>query len=59
MLFHHNDYVSSDPRELPAAGFGVNRPEQLPDTMDVLIVGTGPAGAIAAAQLSMFPNVNT
>lgn len=27
--------------------------------MDVLIVGSGPAGMIAAAQLAMFPNVNT
>ena len=27
--------------------------------MDVLIVGCGPAGSIAAAQLSQFPNINT
>lgn len=27
--------------------------------MDVLIAGSGPAGMIAAAQLAMFPNVNT
>lgn len=56
MLFHHNGYVSEDPRVLPAEG---TRPAELPDTMDVLIVGSGPAGMIAAAQLSMFPSVHT
>ena len=59
MQFHHNGYVSEDPRVLPAQGYGVDRAEELPEEMDVLIVGSGPAGMIAAAQLSMFPNVNT
>ncbi|APT83690.1 FAD-dependent monooxygenase [Corynebacterium ammoniagenes] len=59
MQFHHNGYVSEDPRVLPAEGYGVDRETELPDEMDVLIVGSGPAGMIAAAQLSMFPNVNT
>lgn len=59
MQFHHNGYVSEDPRVLPAQGYGVDRDTELPDEMDVLIVGSGPAGMIAAAQLSMFPNVNT
>lgn len=59
MQYHHNGYVSKDPKRLPAEGYGLHRPEQLPDEMDVLIVGTGPAGAIAAAQLSMFPDVRT
>lgn len=59
MQFHHHGYVSTDPRVQPAEGLGLNRSEELPDEMDVLIVGTGPAGMIAAAQLSMFPNINT
>ncbi|GAB5078858.1 FAD-binding monooxygenase [Arthrobacter sp. AD-310] len=59
MQFHHHGYVSGDPRVKPAAGVGLNRPEELPDEVDVLIVGTGPAGMLAAAQLSMFPNVTT
>ncbi|WP_313812284.1 FAD-binding monooxygenase [Glutamicibacter sp.] len=59
MQFHHNGYVSADPRIQPAAGVGTNRPEQLPDEMDVLIVGAGPAGIITAAQLSAFPGVHT
>ncbi|GAA4165938.1 FAD-dependent monooxygenase [Gryllotalpicola daejeonensis] len=59
MQFHHRGYVSGDPRVAPASGFGIDRPEQLPDELDVLIVGTGPAGMIAAAQLAQFPGVNT
>lgn len=59
MLFHHHGYVSTNPRRLPAAGVGLDGPTELPDEMDVLIVGTGPAGMIAAAQLAMFPNVHT
>ncbi|RSZ61962.1 3-hydroxybenzoate 4-monooxygenase [Corynebacterium hylobatis] len=59
MQFHHYGYVSENPRCLNAAGIGLNRPEELPDEMDVLIVGSGPAGMIAAAQLSMFPDVHT
>ncbi|MDO4918998.1 FAD-binding monooxygenase [Kocuria sp.] len=59
MLFHQNGYVSEDPRIEAARGYGVDRPEDLPETMDVLIVGTGPAGVIAAAQLSQYPEVST
>ena len=59
MQFHHHGYVSTDPRVLPAAGVGLERPEQLPDEVDVLIVGSGPAGIAAHAQLAMFPGVVT
>ncbi len=59
MQFHHTGYVSGDPRILPAAGVGIDRPDELPDEVDVLIVGSGPAGMIAAAQLSRFPGVVT
>ncbi|MUU71863.1 FAD-binding monooxygenase [Pseudarthrobacter sp. GA104] len=59
MQFHHHGYVSGDPRVKPAAGVGINRPADLPDEVDVLIVGTGPAGMLAAAQLSQFSNVTT
>jgi phenol 2-monooxygenase len=57
--FHHHGYVSGDPRIKPAAGVGINRPADLPDEVDVLIVGTGPAGMLAAAQLSQFPDITT
>lgn len=59
MQFHHFGYVSTDPRVQPAAGHGIDRSPELPDEMDVLIVGSGPAGIITAAQLSQFPSVNT
>jgi len=57
--FHHHGYVSTDPRIQDAAGVGIDRPAELPDHVDVLIVGTGPAGMIAAAQLSQFPGITT
>jgi phenol 2-monooxygenase len=57
--FHHHGYVSGDPRVQPAAGVGLDRPAELPDEVDVLIVGSGPAGMLTAAQLSRFPGVTT
>ncbi|MGZ8805283.1 MAG: FAD-dependent monooxygenase [Microbacterium sp.] len=59
MQFHHHGYVSADPRVQDAAGTGIDRPADLPDEMDVLIVGSGPAGMLLAAQMSQFPQVGT
>jgi len=59
MQFHHHGYVSQDPRIVAAAGTGVDRPAELPDEMDVLIVGSGPAGMLLAAQMSQYPSVTT
>ena len=59
MHFHQDGYVSADPRIEDAAGYGIDRPESLPDVVDVLIVGSGPAGMVAAAQLAQYPDVNT
>lgn len=59
MQFHHHGYVSHDPRVLPASGTGLDRKPDLPDEVDVLIVGSGPAGMLLAAQLSQYPTVTT
>ncbi|MBB4686785.1 FAD-binding monooxygenase [Amycolatopsis jiangsuensis] len=59
MQFHHHGYVSGDPHVQPAAGVGLDRPDELPGEVDVLIVGSGPAGMIAAAQLAQFPGIVT
>jgi phenol 2-monooxygenase len=59
MQFHDHGYVSQDPRVRPAAGTGVDRPVDLPSAVDVLIVGSGPAGMLLAAQMSQFPDLTT
>ncbi len=57
MQFHQYGYVSEDPRVQTPAGRGVHRSPALPDEMDVLIVGGGPAGMMMLAQLSQFPSL--
>lgn len=59
MQFHHHGYVSGDPKVQPAAGVGIDRPQELPEEVDVLIVGSGPAGMLTAAQLAQFPDITT
>ncbi len=59
MQFYLNGYTPGDPEMQQAASGAKLRPEVLPDIMDVLIVGTGPAGMLLAAQLSVFPDITT
>jgi phenol 2-monooxygenase len=59
MQFHHHGYVSKDPYVVPAAGTGIDRQSDLPDEMDVLIVGSGPAGMLLSAQMSQYPSITT
>lgn len=59
MQFHHHGYVSENPRVAAAAGTGLDRPTDLPDETDVLIVGSGPAGMLLSAQMAQFPGVTT
>jgi phenol 2-monooxygenase (NADPH) len=59
MQFYLNGYKPGDPDTLAAAPGAENRLADLPDAVDVLIVGSGPAGTLLAAQLSTFPDIST
>ncbi|WP_194420975.1 FAD-dependent monooxygenase [Microbacterium abyssi] len=59
MQFHRDGYRPGDPDLLPAAPQVQDRSPGLPDAVDVLIVGTGPAGTVLAAQLAAFPDITT
>src|SRR5438034_8049988 len=50
MQFYLDGYKPGDPDILTA---------ELPRAVDVLIVGSGPAGALLAAQMSTFPGIST
>ena len=50
MQFYLNGYTPGDPDVAK---------ERLPDAVDVLVIGSGPAGAVLAAQLSNFPGIST
>src|ERR1700686_3111484 len=61
MQFHLSGFEAGDPEifgqseRYPASGAQGNVPEEV----DVLIVGCGPAGLTLAAQLSAFPDIKT
>jgi phenol 2-monooxygenase (NADPH) len=61
MQFHQNGFVAGDPtisdpaERYPAAPAS----EPVPQQVDVLIIGCGPAGLTLAAQLAAFPDIKT
>lgn len=61
MQFYKNGFRGGNPDVKEAASNrrnqGTNEP--LPEKVDVLIAGTGPAGLCLAAQLSQFPEIDT
>ena len=57
--FYVGGYRPGDPFVEDAHPSVAGRPEGLPDTADVLIVGCGPAGLVLAAQLAAFPDLRT
>jgi phenol 2-monooxygenase (NADPH) len=59
MQFHVDGFQVGDPRVRPADPGAAARPAALPDEVDVLIVGCGPAGLVLAAQLAEFPAITT
>ncbi|WP_017934512.1 FAD-dependent monooxygenase [Nocardioides sp. Iso805N] len=59
MQFYRDGYRPGDPSVLPASPQALARSSELPDRVDVLIVGTGPAGTVLGAQLAAFPDIRT
>ncbi|MFV0463407.1 MAG: FAD-dependent monooxygenase [Nostocoides sp.] len=59
MQFYRDGYRPGDPDIVPAAPQVSERPAGRPSEVDVLIVGTGPAGTVLGAQLAAFPQIHT
>jgi phenol 2-monooxygenase (NADPH) len=59
MQFYLNGYRPGDPFLQDPHPSVAERPDGLPDEVDVLIVGCGPAGLVLAAQLASFPEIRT
>src|SRR3954469_20970142 len=59
MQFHLNGFRPGDPHLAEAAGSVLPPSDEVPQQVDVLIVGCGPAGLTLAAQLAAFPDIRT
>jgi phenol 2-monooxygenase (NADPH) len=57
--FHLNGYKTGDPSVYDPHPSVAERPGGLPEEVDVLIIGCGPAGLVLAAQLANFPEIRT
>ena len=55
--FYLDGYRPGDPLLEQPHPSVADRPDGLPDEVDVLIVGCGPAGLVLAAQLAQFPDI--
>jgi phenol 2-monooxygenase (NADPH) len=59
MQFYVNGYKPGDPFVAEPHPSVAERSRGLPEAVDVLIVGCGPAGLVLAAQMSNFPDITT
>jgi phenol 2-monooxygenase len=59
MQYHVNGFKPGDPDIHPAAPGHRQAGDPLPQTVDVLIAGSGPAGLCLAAQLARVPQIRT
>ena len=59
MQYHLNGFKPGDPDIHPAAPGQRRAGDPLPDSVDVLIAGSGPAGLCLAAQLARVPQIRT
>ena len=59
MQYHVDGFKPGDPDVLPAAEGHRRAGDPLPEKVDVLIAGSGPAGLCLAAQLARVPQIRT
>ena len=59
MQFYLDGYQTGDPFVAEPHPSVAERPEGLPEEVDVLIIGCGPAGLVLAAQMAGFPDIRT
>ncbi len=59
MQFYLNGYVTGDPKVQPVEEPVVTAPLEEQGEVDVLVVGSGPAGLVLAAQLAQFQGITT
>src|SRR3954462_12705122 len=59
MQFYLDGYRPGDPFVEQPHPSVADRPDGLPEEVDVLILGCGPAGLVLAAQLANFPDIRT
>jgi len=58
MQYYENGFRVGDP-EIEPAHPATMQNTRFPERVDVLVVGTGPAGAVLSAQLAEFPDIKT
>ena len=61
MQYYFNGFKPGDPSDFRERGHRLVTPllADLPEAVDVLIVGCGPAGLVLAAQLARFADIRT
>ena len=59
MQFYLNGYRPGDPLIEDPHRSVAERPTGLPEVVDVLIIGCGPAGLVLGAQMAKFPDITT
>ena len=59
MQFHLNGFQEDDPTKFAASKGRSEIQGEIPKELDVLIIGSGPAGLTLAAQLATYPNITT
>lgn len=59
MQFHLNGFKPGDPHVADASPHAAKHADAVPAQVDVLVVGSGPAGLTLAAQLAAFPDIRT